>query len=66
VCLIVCDLETSKQGSLNPTWAVVPQKKEEEGGGGDGEGGGGEEEEERIHPVGFWVLIVCCFLVGGC
>ena len=27
VCLIVCDLETSKRGGLGPTWAVVSQKK---------------------------------------
>jgi hypothetical protein len=27
VCLIVCDLETSKQGTLSPIWTVEPQKK---------------------------------------
>ena len=26
VFLIVCNLETSKQGRLGPEWAVVPQK----------------------------------------
>jgi hypothetical protein len=29
VCLIVCGLETSKPGGLDPIWAVAPQKKKE-------------------------------------
>ena len=28
VCLVVCDLETSKEGGLGSTWAVAPQKNE--------------------------------------
>ena len=27
VCVIVCDLEISKRGGLDPTWVVAPQKK---------------------------------------
>jgi hypothetical protein len=27
VCLIVCDLETSKRGGLGPIWTVLSQKK---------------------------------------
>jgi len=26
VCLIVCDLEASQKGRLEPIWAIAPQK----------------------------------------
>jgi hypothetical protein len=27
VCLILCELETSKRGCLGPSWATAPQEK---------------------------------------
>ena len=30
VCLIMRDLENSKTGGLDPSWAVAPQKKKNE------------------------------------